>query len=426
MILFVHPDSKMMLRPILPMSLPAVINRIEEPVSGRYHDEWTKKEVAGVDIIVMDIHWFSAIKSAIKLSHRFKAINPEAKVIAGGVSASVFRHQILRDSKIDYIIRGDGDIPLAALIKALRDGSDLRQAPNLVAREWESEKTYVLTREDFDQNNYQDISFFPSLKRDLDRLHKQSHHRAYPTYPYLMAARGCSLHCEHCYGAPKNQKRIFNRNLVMRSPEKVKADISAWSENPEIAYMSTFIDFVGPMPLDYSKAVLDRKYNLFVAWDIVTLPSEEALSLLMQSFSGGLVQFSIDQKHASSTELQIQDRLISCIKQVQATTKYDVRVCYAQRLISSSPQYGEALQSVQKATGCTLSRADTWWYTDLDPGPDGACTEAQYQQSLRDTNRHTLWNAAYRIGISLHGWFPKLAERCANMVISNVGDSFAA
>ncbi|SHI51712.1 B12 binding domain-containing protein [Desulfatibacillum alkenivorans DSM 16219] len=424
MILYVHPDSKMMLRCILPMSLPAVINRIDAPVLGRYHDEWTKYEVRRADVIIMDIHWFTAMKSAIELSCRFKKINPEAVIIAGGVSASVFRKQLLRDSKIDYLIRGDGEIPLAEFVRIYQEGGDLSLVPNLACKDWESENQYSLSKEDFDANDYRDISFFPSLKKILLRLHKTCNGKAYPTYPHLMVFRGCPLHCHCCYGTPENQKRVFGRSWVVRSPERIRDDLRAWSRAPSIQYLNIFHEFTGTMPMDYTRTVLSENYNLFIAWDIVVPPSKEALELLTQSFLGGAIQFSLDARHTTSQKLESVELLIDRIRQVQKTKRFMVRLCYAKRFLDASPEYARALQNVHKATNCALCRTDSWWGDDLEPNPNGLCSEMQYQQCLKDTGKYSLWNMMYSTGVATHARLPNFTQKTSEIIYNHLGDSF--
>ena len=138
MILYIHPKTDMQLKAILPMSLPALIHRLGVPVTGRFHDEWTAAEVRRATIVLMDVHWYLSLKSAIALSHRLKAINPDLRIIAGGVSASLFAKPLLRDSRIDYIIKGDAEAPLRHLVNALLNGDEtaIARTPNLIRRDY--------------------------------------------------------------------------------------------------------------------------------------------------------------------------------------------------------------------------------------------------------------------------------------------------
>lgn len=172
MILYIHPKTDMTLKEIIPMSLPALINRLrtKTDVIGRFHDEWSEEEVRQASLVLFDIHWYFSVRSALKLSYKIKAINPKVPIAAGGVWATLFAPQILRDSAIDYIIRGDGELPLAKLAEAVIGGGSIEHVPNLMTRDHQSNEWYALTEDDLNAGNYRDISWFPSLQRRTERL----------------------------------------------------------------------------------------------------------------------------------------------------------------------------------------------------------------------------------------------------------------
>ncbi len=132
-ILFVQHQTNMMYPEIIPMSLPAIINRVHKrfPVRGYFLKELTKDHIRNAKILILSVHWYVSIKGAIQTADWAKRVNPDISIIAGGMSASVFYPFLLRDSKIDYIIRGDGDIPLLLLIGALLENKDVSEIPNV-------------------------------------------------------------------------------------------------------------------------------------------------------------------------------------------------------------------------------------------------------------------------------------------------------
>ena len=107
-----------MLTEIYPVSLPALMNRLEVPVKGRFQYELTEKEIRSAKFVLMDIHWYTSMAYGIFLSRKIRRINPEAIIISGGITATLFARQILRDSEIDYIIRGDAEIPVYSNVSA--------------------------------------------------------------------------------------------------------------------------------------------------------------------------------------------------------------------------------------------------------------------------------------------------------------------
>ena len=101
------------------------------------------------------------MKGAIQVAAWAKRVNPDISIIAGGMSASVFFPFLLRDSKIDYIIRGDGDIPLLLLVEALLEGKDISEIPNVAGRDFVSKNWQATRQETLDSGDYRSLSGFP-------------------------------------------------------------------------------------------------------------------------------------------------------------------------------------------------------------------------------------------------------------------------
>ena len=408
MILFVHPYNRMLLSEIFPMSLPAIINRLPRPVLGRFYNEWSIDEVKKARIIIMDIHWYLMMKSAIQLSRMIRGINPDAVLMAGGLSATLFSKQLLRDSSFDFIIRGDAELPLSLLVKAILVDKDPSRVPNVVSHDFESEQIYTVTTEDLDEGIYRDISFFPSMELRLTRIHAKYMGYTHPTYPYLVSFRGCPLTCESCYGSLVQQKKVFKRGHVVRSPEKVREDLVCWSDDSRWNYVNLNHDFLSILPVSYAEKVFNREYNLFPYVDGFRQPSDKALDLFLEAFRGGIFAFSIDWMHTTSESLVPIDHLISQILKVQRRNGFRAYLQYARLFARKNVRYRESLQKVQKATGCQLYEVDLWW--DYNPRADelGYGDEEDYRTCLARSSKYFLYNMAYRTAMELIPHFPRL------------------
>ena len=172
-ILYVHSDIPMLYRFIIPISIPALVNRIPYKVEGLYESELKYFNLNKIRIIIIDLHWYLSLKSAMTLVKSIKRINPAITIIAEGITASLFAEILVNRSDIDFVIRGDAEIPLPLLIKSILDnGRNLEVVPNLIGRNgFKTEWKYVLTREDMDDNDYYRIDFFPSFKKDIHKVH---------------------------------------------------------------------------------------------------------------------------------------------------------------------------------------------------------------------------------------------------------------
>jgi len=418
MILFIHPKTELLLRENLPMSLPALINRLGRPVAGRFHDEWTPAEVRAARIVVMDVHWYLSLKSAIRLSRQVKAINPACRIIAGGISAGLFARQLLRDSRIDYIIRGDGEIPLALLVEAIENGASPEEVPNVVSRDFVSPQTYALTSSDMDESNYRDISFFPSLERRV-----LAYHDCYttpvtlPTFPYLVVFRGCPLDCPACCGSLAMQRRLFGRGSVRRSPEKVREDLLAWSENPRIRFVNAFHDFLTSAPLAYSAAVLAERYRVHISYDFFDLPTQEQLELLLQAFQGGKIHFCLAEMHSATRTPVDPAALIGRIRQARSSGRYEVVLTYVKRYLADE-RYARAFRAVVSETKISPCQVDYWWEDFPLPDEKGVGSEESYRQCLAWSDKYLLMNTLFRAGVLAYRYAPSAVKRLSHWYFS--------
>ncbi|MHB9130176.1 MAG: B12-binding domain-containing radical SAM protein [Armatimonadota bacterium] len=77
--------------------------------------------------------------TACNVAHLIRSISPKVKIVLGGYHATLAYEQIAQDpcaDNIDFLIRGEGEVPLKELVQALRitDDSTLAQIPGLSYR----------------------------------------------------------------------------------------------------------------------------------------------------------------------------------------------------------------------------------------------------------------------------------------------------
>jgi hypothetical protein len=409
-VLFVHPRTEMLVPEILPLSLPALINRLPIKVTGRFYDEWTRTEVKRAKIIIMDVHWYLGLASAIKLANNFKKINPNISIVVGGLTASIFAKQLIRDSTIDYVVCGDAEIPLTQLVVALLEGLPVTSVPNLVGRDFASVTKYTLTSADLDENNFTDISFFPAYEKKILAYHQMYDTRApvtIPVHPFLTVFRGCPLACPICAGSTELQPKLMGRSWVLRSASKVQADLNHWSKDGRWKFINLVHDFVTLLPLEYTQQVLSESYPLSLSeYEFFGQPEEEPLALLLQSFKGGKLNFSLDAYHHSTAQITDPVSLISRIRQAQAHGGYKIVLSYVVRFLKI-PEYRAALSTVRRETAVALHSADWWWWDDF---PLPGAGEAEYQHFLRVANRYRNINMVFRAGLSGYRLWPRLLQ----------------
>ena len=139
------------------------------------------------------------------LASAYKAVCPSGLLVLGGPEASYRQEELLRENPcVDFILSGEGETTLPALIQALRSGTPLSEVPSLSYREKDGEimisTPYV--------GGGDPIS--PYADEDLSSLGGR--------IAYLEASRGCPYQCTFCLSGRCGNVRYFD-------PVQVKTDV---------------------------------------------------------------------------------------------------------------------------------------------------------------------------------------------------------
>lgn len=304
-VLFVHPAKQgMNFKPnsgmgrpygLLPVGLPALVNvlrtndipvkGVSHPLEAQLNPSFNLVQWLGghkdAKIVLIDMHWYEHCYGAIDTARAVKQALPHAWTVLGGLSASGFSREILEQfEEVDFIIRGDAEKPLLALVQSLlahaAEVNDLgglqailKTIPNLSFRAdgvvVENPLTYTATSEDLDQLDFVDISFLEHnrayfvheyIVTDLNKAREMV-----DTSPYLgrwtTTARGCRFNCSYCGGGRSAHKKLANRvGLVVRSPEMVVQDLVRLAKMGVIQASMTYD--IAEISEDYWRELFDR------------------------------------------------------------------------------------------------------------------------------------------------------------------------
>lgn len=394
---------------IIPMSLPAIINRVHKrfPVRGTFLGNISEKDIHCAKILILSVHWYVSMKGAIQVAAWAKQVNPDISIIAGGMSASVFYPFLLRDSSIDYIIRGDGDIPLLLLVEALLEGKDISEIPNVAGRDFVSKNWQATRQETLDSGDYRSLEWFPALEGRLKRMHARYNHKILPIHPLLATYRGCPMPCDNCCGAAAIQQAIFRRGPLLRNAVPVAADLEAYGNDPGYNFVSIYHDFASLAETSYTERVLSKTYDLDVYYELTRLPSQALLRMITNAFRGGTIAFSLDVRHMTSCTLVDIPALIESIKVVAATGRFEPRLCYLKQGLKNNKTYRNAFEAVRKAAPCSVYCSDWWWEAE-NPLPDseGTCAENLYNACMANSDRYRIWNYLFRLSYLMNYYTP--------------------
>ena len=247
---------------VIPVGLSALVNRLRDNqivVRGisyplerqllRAFDlvAWLQAQPSA-KIVLIDLHWYEHCYGALDTARAVREARPDVWVVLGGLSASGFAKEILRDfPAVDFILRGDAELPLLALTQRLlahgsraAEGLALQDIPNLSYRDSgevvENALSYTAGCPEMDSLNFTDLSFLEHYQdyyvHEYIVTDVNAALKALETRPYwgrwLSTARGCRSECSYCGGGKSAHRALAGRaGLVARSPQRVVDDLAA-------------------------------------------------------------------------------------------------------------------------------------------------------------------------------------------------------
>jgi B12-binding domain/radical SAM domain protein len=194
----------------------------------------------------IDLHWMAHAHGAIEVARLVKKYHPETPVILGGLSASYFHQELLREyPAVDYVVRGDStEEPMLQLMHYLRGSKApsataegpsscsllLSDIPNLTWRDAGGEVhvnplSYAPANLDHVLMDYSYVVKAVARDRDLASYIPFKHWLKYPITA-APTCRGCLHNCHTCGGSATTFRQAFGRRKpAFRAPEDLAQDI---------------------------------------------------------------------------------------------------------------------------------------------------------------------------------------------------------
>lgn len=248
------------------------------------------------NIIAIPLHWAGQSFHVIETVKEIKRINPKLITVLGGFTASFFNREIMDHfQEVDFIIRGDGEIPLLKLAQELsRPKPDLSQVPNLTWRDGKrimrNEQWYVATKKDIDNLNFTNFGLLEESDlygrlRESQVIFSESTMSSWKRF-FLCIGRGCATNCTFCGGSKFSQKLINNRcRPVFRSLGKVLKDIKKAKKSN---FDEIYIGF-DPYPnhryfIELFSLIQKAKIDISVIFECWSLPTRKFIDEFRKTF----------------------------------------------------------------------------------------------------------------------------------------------
>lgn len=304
-LLYIHPHSVpfgFSLEDIIPMGVFALMNSVTCSKTGKMYYEVDEKTVKNAKIIAMDLHWYFHLYGAGKLAHFVKRNNPDARIIIGGYTATVFAEILVNRFNIDFVIKGDAEYSFPLLVESLLKHKEVEDIPNIVGRDFVSCKSYVLNQADYDQSDYTNCDWFWTYKKNMYAY--QRNRNAPLVSPWISVFKGCKYNCDYCYGNPALQREVSGRGIVARSPESVAKELTYYSNDDNIKVVHIAHDFIDVLGENYADKIFSRKYDLNLYYEFFNLPELSMLGKMLSSFNYCYLAFSADLDHSGKRSKQ--------------------------------------------------------------------------------------------------------------------------
>jgi amino acid adenylation domain-containing protein len=254
-------------------------------------------EIVKPRVVGISMKWFLHIARVIEIGKIVKAYaqdhSRDITVVVGGNSASFYWEEIIKNDCFDYLIRGDGEVPLLKICQ----GADPADIPNCVYRREgkviANPITYIQT-----PDNSTDIYL-----SHMDEILLSDYACIFGIF-FIFTQKGCEKNCHYCGGCNIAQRRSFNRPILSRrNISEVRKDIIASTPYSSTIYF-LFDDYSNENLLDYCKKIWEDidLSNHFGFLSNVIPPSPELIEYSNKVFK--YVYWNIDMASMSGRHRQ--------------------------------------------------------------------------------------------------------------------------
>ncbi len=249
----------------------------------------------------VDFHWMAHVQGALALAEMIKRYHPSTPVILGGLSATYYHEEILRQYPfIDFVLRGDStEKPLVQLLQTIKKGGDFKRIPNLTFRDgMNGIQMNPLSHvpESLDEISIDYRHIMRKVARYLDPTGYQPFIDWY-AYPVtaVFTCRGCIYSCKTCGGSAQTFRTMANRRRpAYRNPKLLAQDIFDVSDHLRAPVM-VIGDIFQPGE-EYGFAFLremkGRPTHNHVAFEFFVPPSRAQLERIAESIPNFNIEIS--------------------------------------------------------------------------------------------------------------------------------------
>ncbi len=273
-------------------------------------------DLLGISVTILSLREAFAIARAVRL--RF----PRTRTVVGGPGTAGFpAASLLRYGEaVDFFVRGEGEAPMLALVRALDDGNvDFSRIPALVWRDANGAPV---------ENPHAPFRFLDDGIRVDYEAQPMARFRLHPpmgVYPYatmMETTRGCSFSCEFC---------CLSMPVRERSPADVESELRDLQHRYDLREVH-FIDPTFTLHRSRAEELIERVGRLRIKWSCKTRVDkvDDRLASRMAAAGCYLIAFGVesgeddilDALHKSASGERAVETFAVCRRHRIRTTAY--------------------------------------------------------------------------------------------------------
>jgi hypothetical protein len=168
----------------------------------------------------------------------------------------------------------------------------------------------------------------------------------------------------------------------MRSAAKLRDDFERCHENPNIHFVSVYHDFFTLMHPQYAFDVLTKPLDLNIRMEFNARPEMDQLELILKTFKGGVINFSIDHYHLTSDRIIDPSHMIRLINRVKDFPSFFTVLSYNVIFANNNPEYKKGMREIVRKTGCLISDESFYWTEHPIPDKKGLADEDMFEMHV--------------------------------------------
>ncbi|HLD42431.1 MAG TPA: radical SAM protein [Candidatus Nanoarchaeia archaeon] len=195
------------------------------------------------------------IHYAFAVAEKVKELDPSIKVVIGGPHATELPHHALSNANVDVLLRGEGELSLLELMKALEGGGDLRSIKGIGFME---NGRMILTPPMPLITNIDELPF-PAYDLLPINNYTSPYSRRKP-FMAMVRTRGCPYDCSYC-----EIPNVYDRRFRVQSPERSIKEVDYLVQTlgvKEISFKDPIFTLLPKNVMEFCDLLIERDYDL--------------------------------------------------------------------------------------------------------------------------------------------------------------------